>query len=85
MLADPGVAAMLLTAAELDERIFATLRAGARGLLLKDTDPAELGPGGRAPCPRRRASVAEPHAAADRRARVGSRPSAPGLSICSTS
>src|SRR3954451_10797824 len=42
MLADPGVAVMLLTATELDERIFATLRAGARGLLLKDTDPAEL-------------------------------------------
>jgi DNA-binding NarL/FixJ family response regulator len=42
MLADPGVAVVLLTATELDERIFATLRAGARGLLLKDTDPAEL-------------------------------------------
>src|SRR4051795_5479462 len=42
MLADPGVAVMLLTTTELDERIFATLRAGARGLLLKDTDPAEL-------------------------------------------
>src|SRR3954454_13187117 len=39
MLADPGVAVMLLTATELDERIFATLRAGARGLLLKDTEP----------------------------------------------
>ena len=33
---------MLLTATEQDERIFATLRAGARGLLLKDTEPAEL-------------------------------------------
>jgi DNA-binding NarL/FixJ family response regulator len=42
ILADPGIAVMLLTATELDERIFATLRAGARGLLLKDTDPAEL-------------------------------------------
>jgi DNA-binding NarL/FixJ family response regulator len=42
MLADPGVAVMLLTTTEHDERIFATLRAGARGLLLKDTDPAEL-------------------------------------------
>ena len=42
MLEDPGIAVMLLTATELDERIFATLRAGARGLLLKDTDPAEL-------------------------------------------
>jgi DNA-binding NarL/FixJ family response regulator len=26
----------------VDERIFATLRPGARGLVLKDTDPAEL-------------------------------------------
>jgi DNA-binding NarL/FixJ family response regulator len=42
MLADPGIAVMLLTATEQDERIFATLRAGARGLLLKDTEPAEL-------------------------------------------
>jgi DNA-binding NarL/FixJ family response regulator len=42
ILADPGVAVMLLTATERDERIFATLRAGARGLLLKDTEPAEL-------------------------------------------
>src|SRR4051794_32136067 len=42
MLADPGIAVMLLTATELDERIFAALRAGARGLLLKDTEPAEL-------------------------------------------
>jgi DNA-binding NarL/FixJ family response regulator len=42
MLADPGVAVMLVTATEQDERIFATLRAGARGLLLKDTEPAEL-------------------------------------------
>ena len=42
MLADPGVAVMLLTASELDERIFDALRAGARGLQLKDTDPAEL-------------------------------------------
>ena len=42
ILADPGIAVMVLTATELDERIFAMLRAGARGLLLKDTDPAEL-------------------------------------------
>jgi DNA-binding NarL/FixJ family response regulator len=42
MLADPGVAVMLLTATEEDERIFATLRAGARGQLLKDTEPDEL-------------------------------------------
>jgi DNA-binding NarL/FixJ family response regulator len=32
----------LLTASERDERIFAALRAGASGLLLKDTEPAEL-------------------------------------------
>ena len=42
MLADSGVAVILLTASELDERIFATLRAGARGPVLKDTEPAEL-------------------------------------------
>jgi DNA-binding NarL/FixJ family response regulator len=42
MLEDPDIAVMLLTATELDDRIFATLRAGARGMLLKDTDPAEL-------------------------------------------
>jgi DNA-binding NarL/FixJ family response regulator len=42
MLAAPGIAVMLMTTTEQDERIFATLRAGARGLLLKDTEPAEL-------------------------------------------
>jgi len=42
ILADPGIAVMLLTATEQDDRIFATLRAGASGLLLKDTEPAEL-------------------------------------------
>jgi|tagenome__1003787_1003787.scaffolds.fasta_scaffold20724825_2 DNA-binding NarL/FixJ family response regulator len=42
ILAEPGIAVMLLTATEQDERIFASLRAGARGLLLKDTEPAEL-------------------------------------------
>jgi DNA-binding NarL/FixJ family response regulator len=42
ILAAPGIAVMLLTATEHDEHIFATLRAGARGLLVKDTEPAEL-------------------------------------------
>jgi DNA-binding NarL/FixJ family response regulator len=42
MLADPGIAVMLLTATEQDERVFAALRAGARGLVLKDTEPADL-------------------------------------------
>jgi DNA-binding NarL/FixJ family response regulator len=42
MLSQPGVAVMLLTASEGDERIFAALRAGASGMLLKDTEPAEL-------------------------------------------
>jgi DNA-binding NarL/FixJ family response regulator len=42
MSATPGVAVMLLTAGEGDERIFAALRAGASGLLLKDTEPAEF-------------------------------------------
>jgi DNA-binding NarL/FixJ family response regulator len=42
ILADPGIAVMLLTTTEDDERIFAALRAGACGLLLKDTEPTEL-------------------------------------------
>jgi DNA-binding NarL/FixJ family response regulator len=42
MLAEPAVAVMLLIASEGDERIFAALRAGASGLLLRDTEPAEL-------------------------------------------
>jgi DNA-binding NarL/FixJ family response regulator len=43
MLAESGVAVMVMTATEGDEGIFASLRAGASGLLLKDTEPAELG------------------------------------------
>jgi DNA-binding NarL/FixJ family response regulator len=42
MASESGVAVMLLTASEGDERIFAALRAGAGGLLLKDAEPAEL-------------------------------------------
>jgi DNA-binding NarL/FixJ family response regulator len=42
MLTQPGLAVMLLTGSEADERIFAALRAGVSGLLLKDTEPAEL-------------------------------------------
>ena len=42
ILAEPGVAVMVLTAREADHRLFAALGAGARGLLLKDTEPAEL-------------------------------------------
>lgn len=38
---DPGVPVILLTGSE-DDDIFAVLRAGASGLLLKDTEPAEL-------------------------------------------
>jgi DNA-binding NarL/FixJ family response regulator len=38
----PDVAVMLLTGSESDDRIFAALRGGASGLLVKDTDPAEL-------------------------------------------
>jgi DNA-binding NarL/FixJ family response regulator len=40
--AQSGAAVMLLTASESDERIFAALRAGAGGVLLKDTEPDEL-------------------------------------------
>jgi len=42
MFADTGVPVMLLTACEDADRSFAALRAGASGLLLKDTGPAEL-------------------------------------------
>jgi DNA-binding NarL/FixJ family response regulator len=42
VLAESGAPVMLLTNSETDERIFAALRAGASGLVLKDTEPAEL-------------------------------------------
>jgi DNA-binding NarL/FixJ family response regulator len=42
IVSELGVAVLLLTASEGDERAFAALRAGAYGLLLKDTEPAEL-------------------------------------------
>jgi DNA-binding NarL/FixJ family response regulator len=42
LLADSGVPVMLLTTSETDDRIFAALRAGASGLVLKDADPDEL-------------------------------------------
>ena len=40
--ADSAVPVMLLTTSETDERIFAALRAGASGLVLKDVEPGEL-------------------------------------------
>jgi DNA-binding NarL/FixJ family response regulator len=42
VLAEQGVAVMLLVSSESDKRVFAGLRAGASGLLLKDTEPTEL-------------------------------------------
>jgi DNA-binding NarL/FixJ family response regulator len=42
IVSESGVAVMLLTAGESDELIFAGLRAGASGLLPKDTEPAQL-------------------------------------------
>ena len=42
LVEDPGVPVMLLTTSETDERIFAALRAGASGLVLKDAEPGEL-------------------------------------------
>jgi DNA-binding NarL/FixJ family response regulator len=39
---ESGVAVMLLTAGESDERVFAALRAGASGLLPKDTNPTQI-------------------------------------------
>jgi DNA-binding NarL/FixJ family response regulator len=40
--AEPGATVLMLTASEGDERIFAALRAGAAGALMKDTAPHEL-------------------------------------------
>ena len=42
LCADPGVPVILLSALDDDERIFAALRAGAAGVLSKDTAPDEL-------------------------------------------
>ena len=42
LLADSGVPVMLLANSEADEHTFAALRAGASGVLLKDTEPSEL-------------------------------------------
>jgi DNA-binding NarL/FixJ family response regulator len=42
VLSGPRIAVLLLIATESDERSFAALRAGATGLLLKDTHPSEL-------------------------------------------
>ena len=42
MVTELDVAVMLLTAAESDERIFGAIRAGASGLLPRDTAPDEL-------------------------------------------
>ena len=42
LCADPGVPVMLLSALDDDERIFGALRAGATGVLSKDTAPDEL-------------------------------------------
>jgi two-component system, NarL family, nitrate/nitrite response regulator NarL len=40
----PDVAVVMLTASRDDEDLFAALRAGASGYLLKDMDPSRLGP-----------------------------------------
>jgi DNA-binding NarL/FixJ family response regulator len=40
--ANAGVRVLVLTTFELDEYVFAALRAGASGFLLKDTDPDDL-------------------------------------------
>jgi DNA-binding NarL/FixJ family response regulator len=41
-LSETGAAVMLLTGSEADERMFDALRAGASGLMLKDTEATEL-------------------------------------------
>jgi DNA-binding NarL/FixJ family response regulator len=42
IVGESGLAVMLLTASDGDERIFSALRAGARGLLPKNTEPTHL-------------------------------------------
>jgi DNA-binding NarL/FixJ family response regulator len=42
ILAEPSVCVVALTASETDARAFATLQAGAAGLLLEDREPAAL-------------------------------------------
>jgi DNA-binding NarL/FixJ family response regulator len=42
LLADTGVPVMLLANSDADEHTFAALRAGASGVVLKDTEPSEL-------------------------------------------
>ncbi len=42
MLAESGVAVMLMTASDSDERIIAALRAGASGHIPRDSDPTSL-------------------------------------------
>jgi DNA-binding NarL/FixJ family response regulator len=43
-----GISLLILSASEQDEEVFASLRAGASGFLLRDTDPSELIDGVRA-------------------------------------
>lgn len=42
LLAGSGVPVMLLTTSETDQHTYAALRAGASGVVLKDTEPSEL-------------------------------------------
>jgi DNA-binding NarL/FixJ family response regulator len=42
IVGDSGLAVIVLTATDCDERIFSALRAGARGLLPKNTQPTQL-------------------------------------------
>ena len=51
IVADPetaGISLLILSASEQDEEVFASLRAGASGFLLRDSDPSELIDGVRA-------------------------------------
>jgi DNA-binding NarL/FixJ family response regulator len=41
-LAEPGVAVVVLTSSETDERVLAAMRAGASGVVLEDRGPGDL-------------------------------------------
>ncbi|MDT0165757.1 response regulator transcription factor [Actinotalea sp. AC32] len=83
----PGTAVVMLTASRHDDDLFASLRAGAVGYLLKDTDPHRLGPAlrvvlaGEAVLPRAVVARVVGQLTVPTRARRGLRRRAPGSGL----